>query len=165
MNRTLIIVTIALVSLGLGYFIGMVKSSVDEKFAIVDRELGSLDTLQKTTGTRTTENKEDFDNFIYKFISDSLYQLDRIKFPLKSQQWDSDEVDSTRIEKSNWKTVRFFWGEQYRPQIYDNFKREMRDTDERLFCWEGIENGINVEYRFSRIKGLWYLTEFNDFSD
>lgn len=157
--------TMALVSLELGYFIGTVKSSVDEKFAIVDREISTLATLQTNPGTRTKNNNEDFDDFIYKFISDSLYQLDRIKFPLKSEQWDSDEVDSTRIEKNNWKTVRLFWAEQYRPQIYDNFKKEMRDTDERLFCWEGIENGINIEYKFSRIKGLWYLTEFNDFSD
>lgn len=168
MTRTLIIVTVALVSLGLGYSIGTVKNSVEEKFAIVDTivdsELRTSDTLQNATGT-TLKQKEDFDDFILKFISDSLYQLDRIKFPLKSQQSDSDEVDSTIIEKSNWKTVRLFWGEQYKPQIYDNFKREMRDTDERLFCWEGIENGINVEYRFNRIKGLWYLTEFNDFSD
>jgi hypothetical protein len=165
MNKTLIVVIVALVSLGLGYFIGTVKSSVDEKFATIDNVVSTLDSLQEPTGTRNTKNKEDFDDFIYKFIGDSLYQLDRIKFPLKSQQWDSDEVDSTRIEKDNWKTVRLFWGEQYRPQIYDNFKREMRDTDERLFCWEGIENGINVEYKFNRIKGLWYLTEFNDFSD
>lgn len=166
MKRTLIIVIIAFVSLGLGYFIGTVKSSVDEKFATIDNVISTLDTLQEPKGTRNAKSgKEDFDNFILKFISDSLYQLDRIKFPLKSQQWDFDEVDSTRIEKNNWKTVRLFWGEEYRPQIYDNFKREMRDTDERLFCWEGIENGINVEYRFNRIKGLWYLTEFNDFSD
>jgi hypothetical protein len=166
MTRTLIIVTVALVSLGLGYFIGTVKSSVDEKFATIDNVVSTLDTLQEPKGTRNTKgDKEGFDNFILKFISDSLYQLDRTKFPLKSQQWDSDEVDSTRIEKNNWKTVRLFWGEEYRPQIYDNFKREMRDTDERLFCWEGIENGINIEYRFNRIKGLWYLTEFNDFSD
>ena len=164
MTRTLIIVTVALVSLGLGYFIGTVKNSVDEKFAIVDNELITLDTLQSATGTEV-KKKEDFDDFILKFISDSLHQLDRIKFPLKSQQWNSDEVDSTRMEKNNWKTVRLFWGEQYRPQIYDNFRREMRDTDERLFCWQGIENGINIEYRFNRIKGLWHLTEFNDFSD
>jgi hypothetical protein len=165
MKRSLIIGIVALVSLGLGYFIGTMKSSVDEKFAIVDSELNSPGSLQKSNGTRIRKGKEDFEDFIYKFISDSLYQLDRIKFPLKSQQWDSDKVDSTRIEKDNWKTVRLFWGEEYRPQIYDNFKREMRDSDERLFCWEGIENGINIEYRFNRIKGRWYLTEFSDFSD
>jgi hypothetical protein len=159
MTRTLTILAVALVSLVIGYFIGTVKSSVDAKFAIVDSELSKLDT------SRTIKSKEDFDDFLYKFISDSLYQLERVQFPLKSQQWDSDAVDSARIERSHWKTVRLFWGEQYRAQLYDNFKRELRDTDQRVFCWEGIENGINVEYKFRRIKGLWYLTEFNDFSD
>jgi hypothetical protein len=165
MNKTLIIGSVALVSLGLGYFIGTVKTAVDEKFAIVESEMSRLDTLERRKEIGIHAGGEDFDHFIFKFISDSLYQVDRVKFPLKSQQWDANEVDSTRIVKEEWKTIRLFWGDQYRPQIYDNFKREMRDTDERLFCWEGIENGINVEYRFSRINGLWYLTEFNDFSD
>jgi hypothetical protein len=35
MKRTLILVTVALVSLGLGYFIGAVKNAVDEKFATI----------------------------------------------------------------------------------------------------------------------------------
>lgn len=155
MKKTIIILIISLAAFGLGYLTGIVKKSVDDKFEVVT----------ETIEASSQSGQEKFDDFIYKFISDSLFQLGRIKFPLKSQQWDSDQVDSTRIEKNNWKTVRLFWGDEYRPQIYDNFKREMRDTDERLFCWEGIENGINIEYRFSRIKGLWYLTEFNDFSD
>lgn len=165
MTRTILIAIVALISLGLGYFIGTVKSSVDEKFSTVDHEVNTLDTLRERDASANSKNKEDFNDFIYKFISDSLYQLDRIKFPLKSQRWNLDEVDSARIEKSEWKITRLFLAEQYRPQIYDNFKREMRDTDERLLCLEGIENGINVEYGFRRITGLWYLTEFNDFSD
>jgi hypothetical protein len=138
MTRTLIIVTVALVSLGLGYFIGTVKSSVDGKFAAIDNAISTLDTLRKPTGTRNTKgDKEDFDNFILKFISDRLYQLDRIKFPLKSQQWDSDEVDSTRIEKNNWKTVRLFWGVSgthttSRYPIYRNSLCTYRW--EKLFC-------------------------------
>jgi len=55
------------------------------------------------------------------------------------------------------KTIRLFWRDEYRPQIYDNFKREIRDTDQRLFCWEGIENGINIEYKFSRIEGSFQI--------
>lgn len=155
MKRTLITLTISLITFGLGYWIGVIKKSVDEKFDFIDKQLSTPD----------RSNQEDFNNFIYKFITDSLFQLNRVKFPLKSQQWDLDEVDSTAIEKKDWKIIRLFGGEQYRPQIYDNFKREMRDSNERLFCWEGIDNGINVEYKFSRIGGLWYLIEYNDFSN
>lgn len=145
--------------MALGYWIGQMKTFADG----VVNDIGKYEL--KTDSTVTLNKKENFDDFIYKFISDSLYQLDRVNFPLKSQQWDLDVVDSTRIEKKDWKIVRLFWGDEYRPQIYDNFKREMRDTNERLFCWEGIDNGISVEYRFRRIDGLWYLTEFNDFSN
>jgi hypothetical protein len=154
MKRTIALLTIILISVALGYWIGVIKHSVDEKFALVDSEVTSLH-----------NPKEDFNDFVYKFIFDSLFQLDRIKFPLKSIQSHVDEVDSSAVEKSDWKINRLFGLEQYKAQIYDNFDRELRDTDERLFCWEGIENGINVEYKFKRIGGLWYLIEYNDFSD
>jgi hypothetical protein len=55
-------------------------------------------------------------------------------------------VVTKSIELADWKIIRLFGTEQYRPQIYDNFNGELRDTDERLFCWIGIENGIYGEY-------------------
>ncbi len=158
MKKVVIILIISLASLSLGYWIGQMKNFADG----VANDIGKYEL--KTDTLRHIIKGESFDDFIYKFLSDSLYQMERIKFPLKSQQWDMDEVDSSRIERKDWKMITLFWGEQYRPQIYDNFERELRDTNERLFCWEGIENGINVQYRFSRIDGLWYLIEFSDFS-
>src|SRR6478609_804881 len=118
MNRTLMIVTVALISLGVGYFIGTMKSAVDEKFATIDNVVNTLDTLQEPMRTRNTESKEDFNDFIYKFISDSLYQLDRIKFPLRSMQADSEDFGT--INKSDWKIVRLFGAEEYKAQLYDN---------------------------------------------
>jgi hypothetical protein len=156
MKRTIIILTITLVAFGLGYWTGTIKNMVDEKFDIVTE---AIEASKQTA-------KEKFDDFVYKFIADSSFQLERIKFPLKSSiQPDLDEVDTKALAKKDWKIVRLFGQQEYRPQIYDNFKRELRDTDERLFCWEGIENGIYVEYKFQRLSGLWYLTEYNDFSD
>jgi hypothetical protein len=164
MNKTLLIIIVSLVSLGLGYFIGTMKKTVDEKFADVD-DIIVANEKEKIEITKD-KSKEDFDSFIYKFIADSVFQLDRIKFPLKtSVQTDIDNLDTTSVKKSDWKIVRLFGNDEYKPQIYDNFKREMRDTDERLFCWEGIENGIYVEYKFNRLGGQWFLTEYNDFSD
>jgi hypothetical protein len=151
--RTIIILIIALVAFGLGYWTAIIKKSVDEKFDIVTE---AIETSNQTT-------KEKFDDFIYKFIGDSLYQLDRIKFPLRSMQADSEDYGT--IKKEDWKIVRLFGTEEYKAQLYDNFKGELRDTDERLFCWEGVENGINVQYKFRRLDGHWYLTEYNDFSD
>src|SRR5687767_5490331 len=36
MKKSIIIILISIVSLGLGYFLGFIKRSVDEKFAIID---------------------------------------------------------------------------------------------------------------------------------
>lgn len=55
--------------------------------------------------------------------------------------------------------------EDYRPQIYYNFDGKLRNSDQRLFCWEGVENGICVQYKFQRLDGLWFLIERNDFSN
>jgi hypothetical protein len=69
------------------------------------------------------------------------------KFPLESViQTEFDMVVTKSIELADWKIIRLFGTEQYRPQIYDNFNGELRATDERLFCWIGIENGIYGEY-------------------
>lgn len=156
MKRTIVILTFILVAFGLGYWTGTMKKLVDEKF---DTVTDAIEASKQTT-------KENFGDFVYRFIADSVFQLERIKFPLKSSiQTDLNEVDTKAIEKNDWKIVRLFGNEEYRSQIYDNFKRELRDTDERLFCWEGVENGIYVEYKFQRLGGLWYLTEYNDFSD
>lgn len=153
MNRTIITVLIALFTFALGYWTAIIKTSVDQKF----------DTVTETIEASNQTSKEKFDDFIYKFISDSLYQLDRVKFPLKSIRANSEEYGT--IKKKDWQIVRLFGKDEYKAQLYDNFSGELRDTDERLFCWEGIENGINVQYKFKRIDGHWYLTEFNDFSD
>ena len=159
MKKVIVILTVGLVSLGLGYWIGQMKTFADG----VVNDIGKYEL--KTDSTGRIRKGENFDDFIYHFIRDSLFQLDRINFPLKSVQSDLENVDSTRIKRKDWKTVRLFGAEEYKAQIYDNFKKELRDTDERLFCWEGIDNGINVQYKFARIGGLWYLIEYNDFSD
>jgi hypothetical protein len=153
MKKTLIILTITFVAFGLGYWTGTIKESVDDKFDVVTE---AIETSKQPT-------KENFNGFINKFIADSLYQLDRIKFPLRSMKADSEDYGT--IKREDWKIIRLFGTENYKAQLYDNFKGELRDTNERLFCWEGVENGINVQYWFRRIEGRWYLTGYFDFSD
>lgn len=162
-------IILIVIGLTLSFTLGYWSNEFVEFAEAMGKDHVGLYTLKTDSSGRvveTVKSKENFENFIYEFISDSLFQVDRIKFPLKSSiQTSIEDVDTTSIEKKGWKMVRLFGGDEYRPQIYDNFKRELRDTDERLFCWEGIENGIYVEYKFQRFGGLWYLTEYNDFSD
>jgi hypothetical protein len=119
--------------------------------------------------SQTVTSKEDFDDFFWKFMDDSTFQIERIKFPIMRTFLRDDPEklfieDSTLVTESEWKHIYFLLGMEtnYRPQIYDNFSAELRDTDERTFAWLGIETGIQVYYYFQRINGKWYLIRIED---
>ena len=111
-------------------------------------------------------DKENFNTFLDKFVADSAFQMSRIKFPVKFVTMDFDtyqQVD-TVIEKGKWNYDPIYLQEEKQSQIYDNFDMRLRDTDERIFSWHGIRNGINIHYYFKRIDGKWYLVAFEDTS-
>lgn len=119
--------------------------------------------------SQTAASKENFDDFFLKFMDDSTFQVERIKFPIvKTFLHDVPEEslveDSTLVSKSEWKHLSFLltMKTNYRPQIYDNFSAELRETDERTFAWLGIETGIQVYYYFQRINSKWYLIRIED---
>jgi hypothetical protein len=68
MKKVILILIVSLVSFGLGYWTGIIKKSVDEKFEFISEAVEASD----------NSNNENFDDFIYKFTTDSLFQLERI---------------------------------------------------------------------------------------
>ena len=116
------------------------------------------------------DSPENFDKFLFLFATDEQFQLERIKFPLEVVTWKSpqeagDEIDTLHIEKENWEHDYLFANQNYRAQIFDNFEGQLRDTDERLFQWVGVETGINVKYFFKRFDGKWFLIRKEDLGD
>jgi hypothetical protein len=133
---------------------------------------------QKSETKSTTEIKQtnapelnlvdsNFNDFIEKFSSDSLFQISRTKFPLKVTWEDSDnnkgesfqelsnfEVIDFRIMKSNEKSDNW---EQKRIIAADNQSAKIEI--------QGVDNGILVYYLFERTNGVWMLTEINDKSN
>ena len=120
---------------------------------------------------------EAFDSFLYKFSLDKQFQKERVKFPISRFYLDYPEpengvpaLDLEQMEEKftqiNWKHMSFYYnkGQQYRPQIFDNFEKKLRDTDQYVFSWQGIENGIEIYFYFQRIKGKWYLIKIEDLS-
>ena len=104
---------------------------------------------------------------------DKDFQLERVKFPLPHVEWIMDDKmqeeikDTTYLKRINWRHNSFYTGHfEAIPVIYNNFEgEELTDTDERLFRWQGVENGIHVNYYFNRVDGKWYLTLEEDFSN
>ncbi len=115
------------------------------------------------------ESKESFEEFIKKF-EDEAFQISSIKFPLEMTFIDQEsfEESSKELAKEEWTYTHFylnflFNGEDAYPQIYDNFDRKLRDTDERVFSLIGFSD-LNINYYFKRIEGKWYLIKIEDFS-
>lgn len=111
---------------------------------------------------------EDFDKFFEEFSFNEEFQKSRIKFPLLTirNNLDYTAYDTVYIKKEEWKYNSFYFRTEWgaKGQIYDSFKHELRDTDERVFEWRGIGNGIHDLYFFKRINGKWYLIKNIDHS-
>jgi len=111
------------------------------------------------------DKPEEFDNFIMHFMTDSLFQVSRVKFPCKKTFMDDNlEPGYTTIKKSNWKHQVIYFVSDYRVQIYDNFEQKLEDTNERVISFIGVDSGINLNYYFQRIDNLWYLIHIEDIS-
>lgn len=105
-----------------------------------------------------------FNDFIEKFSSDSLFQINRTKFPLKVSWEDTDnnkgesfqdlsnfELIDFRIKKTNNKT--------------DNWELKSIIAEDNLSAKieiQGVDNGILVYYLFVKENGIWKLVEVND---
>lgn len=99
-------------------------------------------------------NSEEFREFLFKFSTDKTYQLNRTKFPFL----DCDLVGKCdSITKAKWKHLPLYYDKSEIVSFYDNFERKLKDTDERIYSIEGVENSIAIYYFFKRIDGNWYL--------
>jgi len=143
------------------YLLGYATKTLVDFAGALGKDRVELNAL-KTDSTK----KEKFEEFILKFMPDSSFQVSRIKFPLKYiKQNEDDGVDSTLIQKKDWIIISFYSRDKYRTQTYDNFEKQMRDTDKRLVEFFGLDSGVNKEYKFQRINGFWYLTEYKNISN
>ncbi|MBC3848003.1 DUF4348 domain-containing protein [Winogradskyella echinorum] len=114
-------------------------------------------------------NNENFDAFFWSFMTDSTFQLERIKFPLKYITWEDElggEIDTIKLIKPEWKYNSFYLNTaSERTQIYDNFELNLRTTNERLLHWYGVETGGDSKYYFTGKNGKWYLTKWEQLGD
>jgi hypothetical protein len=116
---------------------------------------------QESNLSTANNSKEEFMEFLERYSQNDEFQLSRTKFPLLYVSWDETftKLDTSYTEKSNWKIRHFNFepDRQSYSQVYDNFEHKLRDTDERVFAWHGIGNGIRIFLYFRRIEGCWYL--------
>jgi len=138
-------------------------------------EIHRLDSINKILQNKLDVNrpdnivKEDFRRFFMKFMVDSVFQTNRIKFPLPYITWKEfpgEEIDTILIDKTNWEYDSFYFNiANERTQIYDNFELRFQPTDERLLHWYGVETGGDAKYFFKGVEGNWFLIKKEQLGD
>jgi hypothetical protein len=98
-----------------------------------------------------------FDDFIYQFISDSLFQRQRILFPLPYNKLDS----SSKIEQADWQHDDLFAKESLYTLFFDKEEDMELSKDTSLTSvqveWIFPENHTIKKYDFKRTRQSWYL--------
>ncbi|MFD0993235.1 DUF4348 domain-containing protein [Tenacibaculum geojense] len=110
--------------------------------------------------TIKTYKNEDFNNFFYSFMVDSIFQKNRVKFPLEYRTTNIDSMKEIliKINKDEWKYNSFYINSaSERTQIYDNYDLKFQPTNERMLHWYGVESGGNSKYYFKGFNGKWFL--------
>lgn len=119
------------------------------------------DSTQENSIQKEETEETDFDKFFEKYRSDSVFQVNHTKFPLKISNVELEEITTTFIQKSDWKFDNF---EDNRKTEYDQYEYVKEIGNENLVLYEmrGIDNGILVIYKFMFNNQKWMLEEIED---
>ncbi len=102
-----------------------------------------------------------FDDFLFNFTANKKLQYERVKFPLKVMEGDSEST----IEKKDWVIEKFFMKQEFYTLILDEESQLALSKDttvdhviiEKIYLKEkSVEQHV-----FERENGLWMLTGIN----
>lgn len=106
-----------------------------------------------------SDSLENFDTFFNRFEIDSVFQLSRTEFPLKTISYSDEEEETGTIDRKDGKYTNF-------TTIKGLIVSKTLISGSRASVLFSIEDtGINVTYYFDKKKGLWQLTSVVDESD
>ena len=113
--------------------------------------------------TSDTLSGENFNDFFEKFKSDSLFQVNRVKFPWTIP---SDDGEELVINKSDWQHASFFYQEDFATREIDAYTQEIVTYGDTIKIEQrGVDNGIHIDFLFARIDNKWFLVSEEDLSN
>lgn len=107
----------------------------------------------------------DFDIFFEKFSADSVFQRQHTKFPLKDvTRSDTDlEMITTYAESKDCYYYDFRKDREAYKRETDAYNVVVEKRNDTVFYkWNGVDNGIHMEFKFIMIDGCWNMVEMVD---
>jgi hypothetical protein len=123
---------------------------------------------KNTESIKTDLVEENFNDFFERFKTDSIFQVERVMFPMTIKSWDTDEDKPTtdKIEISNWRHLEFEYNDEYAKREIDAYTQETKMyADSAKIQLRGVDNGIHIDYEFTTIGGQWFLVSEKDYSN
>jgi len=110
-----------------------------------------------------TTGGENFNEFFEKFKSDSLFQVNRVKFPWTIPSEDGEELV---INKSDWQHASFLYQRDFATREIDAYTQEIVNYGDTIKIEQrGVDNGIHIDFVFAKIDNKWFLVSEEDLSN
>ena len=126
--------------------------------------------LFSACGTQSNESKskdslsnETFNEFFDKFRKDSLFQIERVKFP-----WiiPSENGESIVINKTQWLHANFDYHDSLAERKIDAYTQRISTYGDTVKIeLRGVDNGLHIDFVFAKIHDKWFLYSEKDLSN
>lgn len=108
-----------------------------------------------------------FDEFFEKFSKDSLFQKNRVKYPLKTSYIEDIETGNftTKLISNarEYNYIDFTKDKSAMDKESDKYSIDIENLEEIVYYkLLGYDNGIHISYKFELIDGCWLLIEILD---
>ncbi|MCU4158365.1 DUF4348 domain-containing protein [Carboxylicivirga sp. A043] len=150
----------------------IIKELTNVHLILYNTNYQTIDTLIRRgpdTGKEIAEHdeiKEQFDLFLAKFSSDTLYQLRHVQFPLEIKNIDiEDNTELVLVSSEQWKHLDLRYDENMANREVDTYEQVLEvSSDSCIVIFKGIDNGIWIDHVFERKNNEWILVRLIDTS-
>ena len=120
----------------------------------------------KNEKQETRKIDEDFKVFLEKFSRDSLFQISRVKFPLRVKELDNDYKSyEKKIKKNEYRKIDLRFHDSIAKRELNKYNQEIKLKENKATIeMRGIDNGIMIDIYFEKLDEKWILVGWNDSS-
>ncbi len=85
---------------------------------------------------------------------------------IKSWDVDEDKPTTEKLEINNWRHLNFEYKNEYVKREIDAYTQETEMyADSAKIRLRGVDNGIHIDYEFTKAGGQWFLVSKKDYSN